>query len=288
MKNFFMFLVAIILCCGTTLSAAPDENKINQGLNQFIEDLAVTAPNTAINQNVYADAYIGKLIPSVPPHFAIGVNSAFAILDMSGLKTAANGMGLKLDIPDKFTLPSFTLDARIGGLFLPFDIGLTFMKIPSTDLEGIKVDYLTWGADLRWALMQQSVIKPNISLGVGYYQSSGNIKTSSDKTNASISYKTNALAISAQVSKTFVIVTPFIGGRFVMSDADSSYDWSATVASITKSGNGAYTKEFGHLNQFNLYGGLSVNIFIVRLTPSVSYDFTNEIFTGSFSARIQL
>lgn len=291
MKKTFIIVLIGILSCGTVLSAQtpPDSSKVNAGLGQFIEDLAKTAPSAAVNQNIYADAYIGKLIPSIPPHFAVGVNTSFSILDISGLKKAASGLGISLDLQDDFVLPTFTLDARIGGLFLPFDLGVSFMTFPTFDFgNGMKMDFLAWGADLRWALMQQSLIKPNISIGIGYYHNAGSIEISDSDSRAGIAYKVNTLALSAQVSKTFFIITPFIGGRVVMSDADSSYDWSASVASVNTGDSGSYKKEFGDFNQFNLYGGLSINIFVVRLTPSVSYDFANDIITATFSARVQL
>ncbi|MFI3257593.1 MAG: hypothetical protein R3Y36_04780 [Spirochaetales bacterium] len=281
-----LFMLIIALAIPTMLvSQTPDATTINEGLNQFVEDFSASVLNATINQNVYADAYIGKLLPSLPPHFAIGFNTSFAMTDMTGLQTAGNQLGIT-NIPETFALPYMAADIRIGGLFLPFDIGFTFMKMPSLSLFDIETDYMTWGADLRYALMEQSTFKPAISLGVGYYQSSGNLKVSDSGSSVSLAYKTNILTISAQISKTFFgIITPFFAGRFVMADADTGYDWN--VYSLLE-GSGSYKKSFAELNQFNIYGGLSVNIFILRLTPSVSYDFTNEIFSGALSARIQI
>lgn len=273
-------LLFILLGAYGSLSAV-DVTKISAGLDEFMKDLTVTVPSIVVNQNVYADAYIGKLIPSIPPHLALGVNSGFAVLNMTGLRKAGNEMNLS--IPENFALPSFTVDARLGGLFLPFDIGITFMKIPSNNLGILQFEYLTWGADLRWALMQQNIIKPNISLGFAYYQSRGKIQSNKNDSAVSIAYNMNTLAFSAQISKTFAIITPFFGSRFVMSEANNSYDWKSSVINGSK----VYEKSFGDLNQFHIYGGLSINIFLLRLTPSISYDFSGKVFSGAFSARIQ-
>lgn len=73
---------AVIALASASLYAADYElkvadtqkNAIADGLNAFAENILVAAPQAATQQNVWADAYIGKLFPSLPPHFGVGIS----------------------------------------------------------------------------------------------------------------------------------------------------------------------------------------------------------------------
>lgn len=102
------------------------------GLNDFCDDLADVIPNSQTQQNVYAEAWIGKLFPGF--HFGAGVNAGVSALDVSTLKDAALALGVDdvKDINDTLVFPTITVDARLGGIILPFDIGVTAMSIDTS------------------------------------------------------------------------------------------------------------------------------------------------------------
>lgn len=206
-----------------------DKAKISEGLNSFATELMYVIPETSTQQNVWADAFIGKLFPALPPHLGGGITIGATMLNAEGVKDAATAMIGKVndiagifntnasgldarlgsldfkekllnfgELPSKIILPTATVDLRIGGLILPFDIGICAMmtnpNLTAIDLSnpmsvlnangnlkfgGKKyngtVDFLTLGGDIRFALLEGDLILPQISLGGGYYYTAGSI-----------------------------------------------------------------------------------------------------------------
>ena len=69
---------AIELVGGTGITF--NKQDISNGMDKFGKTLLVAAPESAVQQNVWADAYIGKLFPALPPHFGFGFS-----VDSSGM-----------------------------------------------------------------------------------------------------------------------------------------------------------------------------------------------------------
>ncbi len=315
MKKSMFFLVLFLLTISNVLATS---NTFDTELEQFYSDFGATVLNTTVNQNVYADAFIGKLLPALPPHLAVGASATAAKFDLTHLESVTNALGIAIDdriaikIKDDIYLPVFSADARIGGIFLPFDIGATFMKISNFPYFGMKFDYMNWGADLRWALLEQKLVIPCISLGVGFYQSTGGVLASTSITqlpssvggaledaasnffgtgtetehqaDLKVNYKMNILAFNAQVSWKILIITPFIGGRYILHSAE--YDYS--ISNSTNTVKNSREVKFRDDHIFHIFGGVAMNLPFVPTTVSVSYDLQNKIFNGAVSIRIQL
>ncbi len=304
MKKIVIMCVLVLFVISNTFAQFDEQEKIiNEAATSFMSDFSTSLINATTNQNVYADAYIGKLFPSVPPHFAVGLNASIAQLEMGELSSVVseindivetansalggNALGIK-ELPETAVLPLFTADARLGGVFLPFDIGVSFMRLKEIDFFGINLDYTTVGADLRYAVLQENLLLPNISIGAAYYYTTGSIAVSEDVASFTLNNKMKIASLSAQVSKSFLFVTPFIGARFSMIETENNFDWNVSVIGQSISGNPEYNKDLTELYSTNVYAGLSFNILVLKITPSVSYDFNNEIITGAFSLKAQL
>lgn len=252
------------------------KTEIANGLNAFAENILVAAPQAATQQNVWADAYIGKLFPSLPPHFGVGISLGGTKMDMTGLKDAATAFeGMINDfvpdsgdssitdqlkgtvdfgsIPDTFVMPTVSIDARIGGIFLPFDIGISAMmtnpSLFSVDLSDPNsltsmsapmnfnafgfngsADYLTLGIDIRYCVLDGGVILPKVSVGAGYNITKGSFGISSDKSgvdaNMNLSFNTQVIYVQAEVSKSIMIATVFGGARALVSNTSTSWAWN--------------------------------------------------------------
>lgn len=252
------------------------KTEIANGLNAFAENILVAAPQAATQQNVWADAYIGKLFPSLPPHFGVGISLGGTKMDMKGLKDAATAFeGMINDfvpdsgdssitdqlkgtvdfgsIPDTFVMPTVSIDARIGGIFLPFDIGISAMmtnpSLFSVDLSDPNsltsmsapmnfnafgfngsADYLTLGIDIRYCVLDGGVILPKVSVGAGYNITKGSFGISSDKSgvdaNMNLSFNTQVIYVQAEVSKSIMIATVFGGARALVSNTSTSWAWN--------------------------------------------------------------
>lgn len=272
---------AVIALASASLYAAdieiniPEDKKteIANGLNAFAGNILVAAPQAATQQNVWADAYIGKLFPSLPPHFGVGISIGGTKMDMTGLKDAATAFeGMINDfvpdsgdssitdqlkgtvdfgsIPDIFVMPTVSIDARIGGIFLPFDIGisammtnpslfsvdlsdpnsLTSMSAPMTfNAFGFNgsADYLTLGIDVRYCVLDGGVILPKVSVGAGYNITKGSFGISSDQSgvdaNMNLSFNTQVIYVQAEVSKSIMIATVFGGARALVSNTSTKF-----------------------------------------------------------------
>lgn len=301
-RKILIGIAACIFACETGFSqivfTEQEKQSISKGLNDFATELMYVIPETSTQQNVWADAFIGKVFPAFPPHFGGGITIGGTLLNAEGVKLAADTMMTKVKsitddfqenvqslglskinnidysnmfdigkLPSKIFIPTATVDLRIGGLFLPFDIGVCAMMTnpnltdidlsnPSSILSangnlkfgGSKyngtIDYLTVGGDLRYAILEGDLILPKISIGAGYYYTTGSIgfnAKSEKQTNftdslggntkqittagINIAYNTQTAFVQLEVSKKILFMTIFGGARGIVSSSTNSWSW---------------------------------------------------------------
>ena len=330
-----MRFLAILLFAGISIhgfSQIPDLKEVQKGVTELSENLSKSLPfNSSLGMN-WSDAYIGKLFPSMPPHFGVGGAFGFTTLELPLMRTLAGYFGYQLPFDTgKLFLPAYTAEARLGGLFLPFDVGFKFGYLPPIGLWGTDMDmnYLLAGADLRFAILDKAVL-PKISFGVGVnylkagiggsagkaqkleFGDPGNFITI-DRPDVNLKWDTVALDFKLQISKSILLVTPYLGlgGSYAWSSAGYSIDAKITnnvgneidtsdikaindyLASIGAEGmdiNGKglssviKNKAFG----FRAFGGFSVNLMMFKLDLTGLYDFRGNNFGGSFGFRFQV
>lgn len=310
-SSFFAVSAASFAFDWTSIDALDKYNQtaatLSDGLGDFCEQLAIAVPQAATQQNVWADAYIGKLFPSVPPHFGGGFNFGLTHIDTSGLAKAAETLNIK-GIEDSYYFPVFTLDLRVGGVILPFDCDVVFMKTGKigTEIMGadLDVDFFTVGFDARYALVEGGLILPKVSVGLGYYYNQGTFNADSSYATAEINYKVQTLSMSAQLSKSFLLFTPFVGVRGLVSKYDNDWKWvirnnsavtqlaSVTGAKTTDSGSKSSDSfDFGAI-QPQVYAGVGFNIVVLQVTASVTADLRHitdsGLWSGALSVRAKL
>ena len=296
-----------------TALSAPET--INSGMDDFADELGFAIPQSAVQQNVYAEAFIGNIFPGIPPHFAVGINAGLTHLDTSGLASAASA--LKIDgVNDSYYFPVFNADVRVGGVFLPFDVGLSFMMLDVSSLNSMDssanftAEFFTFAVDARYALLKDGLVTPAISVGLGYSINKGSFGASSDYAEASVDYDVQTLYAQVQVSKTLNIpvvkigFTPFIGLRGVLKSYSNDWAWkitessvvnAATLANVATSGSGTASGDFGDFSdiQPQIYGGLGFNFAVMQLTASVCADLRHlggdtNLWNGVLSLRFKL
>lgn len=294
-------------------------DNISTGLDDFTFSLIKTAPSTVSHQNMWASGYIGQLL-DLPPHLGGGVSFGMAQLKTDGLATVFKEMGLTYDVKNLF-LPTLTFDARIGGLFIPFDIGVHGMMIKNPLEFNIQetvfsIDYGTVGADVRIPLIKEEGALPNLSIGAGYAYSKGNAGINVKEGTACVSagYESQILQATVQLSKKILIVEPFVGLRGTLSSNKRNWSWNYDG---TKALDDAKIKELeavpGALdalkaeNKFDsgdwsgfafnkedpnytaqIFAGIGIDfLFIAQGTLNVSYDLVNQIWAGGLSLRVK-
>jgi hypothetical protein len=261
------------------------------GLLAFLDDINLSLPDSTVSGVTWSDAYIGQLV-SVPPHFGAGLALGVSRFRVSGLKESLKLVGTDLSV-DELIFPTLALEGRIGGFILPFDIGVRFGFLPKVELQGIGVDYLHYGADIRYALVKENLILPNISLGLGYYGTSGNIsyqftfeqltgidypgRTAGKAEKLEIDFNTNVIDGRLQVSKSFLVVTPYAGFGLSYDITNSSYKLINETDTASEKG-----------WQYRAFGGLSFNIVVVKIDLSGMYNFKSENWGANLGLRVQL
>jgi hypothetical protein len=167
-----------------------------------------------------------------------------------------------MDLPNlgfgKFPMFGYSVEGRLGGFFLPFDMGIKFGVLPLPAGGGLKLDYNMFGLDVRYALVKQSLLKPAISVGVGFnYLSGGITKEIGEerkfnypnpqtgdpnkqdtltlaKPTVGINWQTASIDLKAQISKSFFFITPYAGFGAGVGFSKAGY---AVETKVTDSGN---------------------------------------------------
>ena len=130
--------------------------------------MADSAPATTTMSNVWADAYVGQLI-GIPPHFGVGASAGVSKLDISGIKKAGVGLGIKAieHLGDDFVLPVASIEAVVGGVFIPFDLSASFFTVSNpigfAGENSLQYQFDSFNVKLRVPLLKQN----GIVLGCG-------------------------------------------------------------------------------------------------------------------------
>lgn len=323
-------IITTILCCALTaglftvsaedLARIKADNEIKAAsanlektMTAFAEGFSKTVAPNAVQHNVWADAYIGKLIPAFPPHFGGGVSFVSSSMNEEGLSdfVDSTNLGATRDLVKNlgYPLPAATGNLRIGGLFLPFDVGVSFMKYKKDDIlgTGMAFDYMTVGVDVRYAIMEQSLTKPDISVGFGWTKVQGNLSKGfsiideGGKTLGGLvatGFDTNIFCFSGQISKGLLgnVLTPYAGTRLAFQQGSYERttslkgDFSANSTTVAIDYNDSFNKDisFGKKPVFQLYGGLGFRALIIDTNLGICYDFISRSFGSNFSFRLVL
>jgi hypothetical protein len=330
-------LVAALLMVALALVPGFSQNNpltdLQDGVNDFSASLAKSLPlNSSLGLN-WSDAYIGQLL-GPPPHFGVGLSAGVSTMDFDAVNGLMEilGSGLPFDL-GKMILPGYTSEVRVGGFILPFDAGIKVGILPDFTLSDISLDYTNVGGDIRYALLEGNPLLPVVSLGLGVNYLRGGISTTvptgmsfsftegpggaphtlalSDA-ELGFSWETTALDLTAQVSKSFILVTPYLGlgVNYAWSKAgyavktDLTYDGTPLTAgelaalksALSTAGlSGIDVDETGFSSIINndglglrLFGGLSFNIAVIRIDLTALYGLLSGDFGGTLGLRFQL
>ena len=266
------FLVIIVLLSATAVFADANFTVFQSGFNEFAQDLANGAPMNTSNGLQWSQAYIGQF-----PHFGIGLTVGATTLSAGAMTTMADALGVTL--PSSFSyvskyglpLPTYTIDARLGGFILPFDIGFKLGYIPPGTLQkmGLQVDlnYILVGIDARYGLLKDEGWTPALSVGLGYSHMKASVGVPGilpgpidilsvagghtlgfTSPTLQLDWSTNVLDLKAEISKKFLFITPYFGVAASLSFGSSA---SGSVNSAVTFDGGALTQ--ANINTINAY-----------------------------------
>lgn len=277
------------------------KSNITKHMNKFSDSLLPVIPNVSLQQGVWPDAYIGKVFPGFPPHLGGGVTAGFATVKTTDLNKAINELNAAISdssvqfptLPNTFLFPTITIDAKVGGLFLPFDIGLSVMKIPNLSLSKlgvpVTVDFFTVGGSFRYAILQGNIVLPQLSIGLGGYYSKGYINVSAaDSSYINTNFESKIFFLETQLSKQFLFVTPFIGLRLAASQANVNWDIKAGSETLNGGASYDFNQNFAESIQPSLFGGVGFNFLFFQTTLAASFDMRYKVWGANLSFRAKL
>lgn len=288
------------------------------------------ALNSTIGSN-WSDAYVGGF-----PHFGVGVTSGAAFVKAGDATPIFNAMG-GAALPDALKtlgipIPALGATFKIGLPFLPLDIGIKGGYVPPSvgdqlkSATGIGLDYQNVGIQLRYALLKQTILMPNLSIGASYNYQKGMVTapsgfgaqvftvptdqgtrtiTASDPALA-LGWSSNVFDFTAQVSKLLLFVVPYAGVGYTVGASKVTGGVSSTMSTNYPTGiaglnsffaaNGGptisdqgftYTAD-ANSPVFRAYGGLSIRIIVLDIDAQVMYVPTTKALGASATLRVQL
>jgi hypothetical protein len=303
-------------------------NDLTHGLDVFISDSPGALPFAAGAGNDISQAYIGQLLELPPHFAIGATAGFTTIPSSAVLPlTDALGIDLKGSLKDMpgsgLPLPFAVLNLRLGGIGAPYDVGIKFGFLPSQfeNVDKFAFSYKNFGIDARYNLIEQTFWGPHVSVGAGFNYLSADVTyvagaadsattfTDPNGKTLTVAPPTMRLSFSAwdveakiQVSKTiFYIITPYaglatsIGSGKISAAVEAKIDhpgtsleyWNSTYGlNLTDNG---FSKE-GSAMAFGLkaFGGLSVNVLIIKVDAQVLYNIVNGSYGASAGVRIQL
>jgi hypothetical protein len=327
---YIMMMVLISIGGAGRLSAQVAFEDFKDSFQAFADDVAASLPfNSAIGLQ-WSDAYIGNF-----PHFGVGATIGTTFIPWDAVQEVADTFDI--DFPSIYPgfvgtmgvpLPAWSLEARLGGFGLPFDMGVKVGYLPEEARvflpEDMTFDYLLLGADFRYGLLEDGIL-PGLSIGVGVNYMAGRVtytdKLGSSETinlpdghNLSMSdpelvfeWRSLSIDLKAQLSKNLIFFTPFIGvaaSYTVYAEAggglasDVQYDGHDIQDSEIESVKDTYGIDISETNisvmssangwGFRAFGGLAVNILIIKIDLLGMYNLLNGAIGFSVNARVQL
>ncbi len=346
-----LVVLSLVLVFASTAAFAEEPQldlaAIESAFGGFAEGVSDALPlNAAVGLN-WSNAHIGRL-----PRFGVGFTAGVTTIPFSAVEGAFVELGIPLGELEELReigvpFPAYTVEARLGGLILPFDVGVKFgyfgdefrENITGALPDNIDLEYMLAGFDVRYSLIRESFLLPGISVGAGYNYLRGSITADgllgrtelaefqgpfSDSHYLALSdpkvafdWSSSVIDLKAQASKNVLyFLTPYIGfgasrglstaGGGLRAELEYSDD-GTTYAAITeeqwndlKAAYEAQDKDFPFEKDagfgfssavdgwgFRVYGGMSLNLFILKLDVTGMYDFVGENFGATVGARIQ-
>jgi hypothetical protein len=236
-------------------------------------------------------------------HFSIGIRGNVfrgEIPDVTNFTQSVNGAQRQTLPTDKQIIGLPTVDAAVGvfkGLPLALtnvggiDILLNASYVPKIDQNGVEITpngSWSFGYGARVGLLQESLVVPGVSVSymkrdlpeTDIFASTGSGLSTADLTVRKFKVETSAWRIMA--SKSLVLFSLHAG--YGQETYDQSADISATVSQPPFSGNVAVPDTKQNLTRTNFFGGVALNLLVVKVVAEVGQVSGGDIATyNSFS-----
>ena len=244
-------------------AGAQDLKQFQTQFETFAEAMAPVLSYNATTGDVWSTAYLGNF-----PHLGAGLAFGISMIPSNALDPFFTAMGAALpqELNKGLPFPAMAVTAKLGGLILPFDIGVKAMKMFPKLSEvlagsGINADYTLFGATVRVPIMSAWL---QVALGASFDYLKGSIKmpltgmptasytfqepNSTQHTigvsnpKMALDFTTSSIDLTAQASIQILLLTPYVGAGISLGkssvlgglDAELTYDGNPiTPANLT-------------------------------------------------------
>ena len=355
MRRILILTIVALLFAPVALIAQPDPilfSDLEADIQSFADGVASSLPlNASVGLN-WSDAYIGQF-----PHFGVGLtvgastipfDAAAPVLEGLGLTDLATNPDLEWLLQFGMPLPAYAIEARIGGLIIPFDVGIKLGIMPPdwspgdafpnvAALQNFELDYMNLGFDVRMPIVEERGFIPEISIGGGYNYLRANVGFAGilggdveigtfehpnplDDTTWTVvmedptvnyEWSANVIDLKAQVSKGLLFFRPYAGVGASVGFGRAGSGFESTLSGITEEeiaeinaaaellGAGEIIPELSGTSfylsapmtggwSFRAFGGVSINLLIVKLDFNAMYDFIAGNYGATVGLRVQL
>jgi hypothetical protein len=309
-----------LLITGPVFSLDADFSTVTDGMDNFAAQLADSLPlNSTMGLN-WSNAYIGNF-----PHFGVGLTLGMTTIKADNIKSLLSTFKMDLrGLPDTaIPNPGYTVDGRIGGFALPFDVGFKVGYLPPIGADSFKLNYFLVGGDVRYALLKDSAVIPAVSVGFGVNYLAGGITAkvatisydsavtagqtlSLNDPTLSFSWETMSFELKAQISKSLILFTPYAGLGLHYAKTRAGYKAETTVTyggsdiktdfpGVDFDGTAGF-ESFQEISGFGMrfFGGIAFNLAVIKLDIDVmagtgnDFDFGNMSYGISLGLRLQI
>ncbi|MDR1894160.1 MAG: hypothetical protein LBQ61_05630 [Spirochaetales bacterium] len=210
MKKILLIFLALAAALGTAYAQSSRDDVIDMITpevdDNFADALELLIPGLDwlpvmnLGQNLFSASYIGQIYPGFP-QFTLGAN-----IGLSSNNASRTLYDVAAGEMEEGTLPLLALlaaDVRLGGYYLPFDIGFSVMSLPLdatsilgklgeglglTEATKVSAEFTALGVDLRYRIIEEGyglallphaprsvpedqwwyALIPSVSAGLGY------------------------------------------------------------------------------------------------------------------------
>jgi hypothetical protein len=277
LPSLLFFFIAHI-CAADTASRV-------QSAKEFAQEAQRALPFAALMPLAWSDAYIGQLV-SRRPHLGGGVSYGMTNADFSAARSLLDDFGATAYMDTgTVMMPPMYGHARIGGFFVPFDIGIAgSIPLNTAPADGFMLEQQTFGGDIRFVLSRDEPKLLGVSLGIAYAQTTGRLLTKVEDSDIDIRWSGNAAEIKVQVSKTLLGFTPYLGGG-------GSFTWSRVEYDAAGAVTETWGKKPGHFANgvlFRVFGGVSMKMRVFQLDFNINISIPHGDYGAVLGVRFQL
>ena len=328
MKKLFLlfaFILAVSKLSAIDLFTNKTFPMFNTYLENITDNLEEILPENTTMLSIQPDAFIGRFFPSIPPRFTAGLNFAGTLIDTKDFSDNLESISkdivdalpedfktaIEFSIPQKIFLPTAAATFRIGGILFPFDAGIFAITTTDKLINDISFDdyslnanYTCIGGDIRYALLEGGNILPKISIGAGYIWSKFYVGFEMNKTlfnseygagllngDLNINLTGHTVYAQAQISKKFLLFTPYAGLKAFATVFNSDVDWKITTTglyyNLNESANFSTSNDFDKI-YCQFYTGCGIQLAFIQLSLNGAYNFSNNKISAGLGLNFKI